>query len=163
MAATFSWAVEPANNNTPVSVNIEFQPSGSEVPRRTLGGGSRGNINFMPSDDKAPNKPYQWLVILLKPGEILRPDAYSISGWVKRVSAPVTPETLKGKNPGESQRAIALAALYAKSGIWYDTLNILNQARLTQPENLLLKKEWADLLKQVGLEHLAQESLTEQL
>ncbi|XWK91810.1 MAG: DUF928 domain-containing protein (plasmid) [Phormidium sp.] len=314
MVNTVSWAGEAVNNF--VTVNIEFQPPGSEVPRRALGGGSRGNINFMPNDDKAPttakgggargdisfipnddkapttargggargdisfipnddkvptsargggsregvgfmpsgdtppentkgggsrndsnllqpaallpntnigwtgserptffvyipptsesevffslysedrqqhyqttfqlkktggivaiklpaeapalsmNKPYQWSVILLKPGEMLRPDAYSISGWVKRVSAPVTPETLKGKNPGESQRAIALAALYAKSGIWYDTLNILNQARLTQPENLLLKKEWADLLKQVGLEHLAQESLTEQL
>ncbi|WP_413281941.1 DUF928 domain-containing protein, partial [Floridanema evergladense] len=54
MAATVSWALEPVNNNTPVSVNIEFQPPGSEVPRRALGGGSRGNINFMPSDDKAP-------------------------------------------------------------------------------------------------------------
>lgn len=53
--------------------------------------------------------------------------------------------------------------LYAKSGIWYDTLNILSEARLAQPEKISLKKEWADLLQQVELEHLAQETLTEQL
>ncbi len=99
-------------------------------------------------------KPYQWSVILLEPGEIMRPDAYSITGWVKRVAVP----------PAEgSLNTIERAALYGKSGIWYDMLNVLVSARLAQPENATLTKEWADLLQQVGLEYLAREPLAQQL
>jgi len=58
---------------------------------------------------------------------------------------------------------VKLATIYAKEGIWYDTLKILNSAKLAQPDDATLASEWSDLLKQVGLEAIASQPITEQL
>jgi hypothetical protein len=116
-----------------------------------------GIVSFKVPED-APalevGKTYHWSVIFIAPGEILHPDARAVTGWVKRVPAPTADSSLS---------PIQLASLYGKSGIWYDTLDLLSSAHQKAPENSSLLKEWADLLNQVGLTYLTQEPLTQQL
>ncbi|MBD2182374.1 DUF928 domain-containing protein [Aerosakkonema funiforme] len=99
-------------------------------------------------------KTYQWSVSFIRSQETLLPDSYAVRGWVKRVPAP---------EANESLTEIQLAALYGKSGIWYDTLTILSSARLARPEDATVRQEWVELLEQVGLKDLSQQPLTEQL
>ena len=51
--------------------------------------------------------------------------------------------------------------LYAENGIWYDTLATYAQQRRDNPNNSELAKDWANLLKQVGLEEIAAEPLVQ--
>lgn len=100
-------------------------------------------------------KNYLWFFAPVKPDGVLRPDNYGVRGWIKRVETPTGAEV--------NSDPIAKATLYAGSGIWYDTLDILMSARQAQPNNTELAKEWRDLLEQVGLKNVADYSLVEQL
>jgi len=91
---------------------------------------------------------YQWFFAPLQAGEMLGPDSYRISGWVKRVEPPRTTGDISALAPAE------LAKLYAESGIWYDTLAVLVSELQGQP-NPSLEADLADLLAQVGLEAIA--------
>ncbi|HIK26610.1 MAG: DUF928 domain-containing protein [Oscillatoriaceae bacterium SKW80] len=102
-------------------------------------------------------KNYAWFFALIEPGDILRPDSHGVSGWVKRVEAP------KNITQISSLKPIELAALYASSGIWYDTLTLLSAAKSAEPENVTLANEWKKLLQQVGLEAIATQPIVEQL
>ncbi|AOY81034.1 DUF928 domain-containing protein [Moorena producens JHB] len=99
---------------------------------------------------------YLWYLAPIEPDGILRPDNYSVSGWVKRVKSTVS-------NQGSSKSAIALATEYAKAGIWYDTLEVLVTAQRLDPDNITLANEWKDLLEQVGLDAIATQPMGEQL
>lgn len=101
-------------------------------------------------------KNYAWFFALIEPGDILRPDSHGVSGWVKRVEAPKITQI-------SSMKPIELAALYASSGIWYDTLAVLSTAKLAEPENTTLANEWKELLEQVGLGAIATQPIVEQL
>ncbi len=50
-------------------------------------------------------------------------------------------------------------ALYAKSGIWYTAATELAKLRLAEPQNATLDNDWANLLRDVGLENLVQEPI----
>ncbi|MGB3513790.1 MAG: DUF928 domain-containing protein [Microcoleaceae cyanobacterium] len=100
-------------------------------------------------------KNYLWFFAPVKPDGVLRPDNYGVRAWIKRVEIPTGAEA--------NSDPIAKATLYAGSGIWYDTLDILMSAKQAQPNNTALAKEWRDLLEQVGLKNIADYSLVEQL
>ncbi|MEB3886221.1 DUF928 domain-containing protein [Lyngbya sp. CCY1209] len=51
------------------------------------------------------------------------------------------------------------AELYAKAGLWYETLTELAKMRQMQPQNPETLAEWRELLDSVGLGHLAEEPL----
>lgn len=121
----------------------------------------QGGIVELTLPDDAPElemgKEYVWFLAPIAPDGILRPDNYTVTGWVKRVSAPIESDRLSSLTP------IQLAALYAKKGIWYDTLQVLSAAKLAQPDDATLAGEWQDLLAQVGLSAIAREPIVEQL
>jgi hypothetical protein len=100
---------------------------------------------------------YVWYLAPIAPDGILRPDNYGVNGWVKRVEAPIVSDDLSSLNP------IELATLYAKEGIWYDTLQVLSEAKLAQPDDATLAAEWKDLLEQVELEAIANQPIFKQL
>jgi Domain of Unknown Function (DUF928) len=52
----------------------------------------------------------------------------------------------------EKAKPIEKAAIYAKAGIWYETLEALAEGRRDRPEASDLMVEWSDLLKSVGLD-----------
>ncbi|MGK7903328.1 MAG: DUF928 domain-containing protein [Hormoscilla sp.] len=121
--------------------------------------GKGGVVSFtLPKEAPAleKGKNYIWHFVMVEKGEIMRPDSYEVSGWIKRVDAP-TEDKQK-----TSMTAIDRAVLYGKLGVWYETLEVLASARLAQPGNATLVKEWEDLLKQVGLEAVASQPIAEQ-
>lgn len=96
-----------------------------------------------------PGVEYQWVVAL-----VLDPNNRSgdlvASGFVQRVEA--SPD-LKAKI--SSAAPSALPGIYAEAGIWHDALAKLSDLIDAQPDNQSLRKQRADLLRQVGLKKAA--------
>ena len=84
---------------------------------------------------------------------------YWLSGSITR-----TPSNTKiQENKGEfGEPSLALAALYGKSGIWYDTLTTLANLRRSQPENTNYAVAWEQLLDSVGLQAIASKPFIEE-
>ncbi|MGD2181785.1 DUF928 domain-containing protein [Lusitaniella coriacea] len=126
----------------------------------TLEISGQGGIVSITLPENAPElevgKYYAWFFAPIEPDGILRPDNYGVTGWIKRVAVPSEVQDV-------SLSPLERAAVYAESGIWYDTLEILASARQVQAENTSLGTEWTDLLKQVGLEAVADRPLVEEL
>ncbi|MDY6782989.1 MAG: DUF928 domain-containing protein [Cyanobacteriota bacterium] len=124
-----------------------------------LSGG--GGIVSVTLPENAPEletgKYYAWFFAPLNGDGILQPDTHSARGWIKRVEEP--------HNTGEMTSVAPLdrATLYAREGIWYDTLALLVSARHAQPDNETIARTWQDLLGQVGLDAIARWPLAEQL
>lgn len=49
--------------------------------------------------------------------------------------------------------------LYAQAGIWQDALTLLSELRLAKPKDTVLASDWRNLLKSVGLEDVASETI----
>jgi hypothetical protein len=120
--------------------------------------GQGGIVSFTLPED-APEleigKNYVWFFAPIQPGGILQPDNNGAIGWIRRVES----QTAQNATKTPLERATE----YAQQGIWYDTLAILAEAKLTQPGNATLASEWKDLLKEVGLEAIANQPIAEQL
>ncbi len=119
----------------------------------------KGGIVSFTLPENAPEleigKNYAWFFAPIPPGGILQPDNNGAIGWIRRVENQ-TAQTATG-TPLEQ------ATQYAKDGIWYDTLATLAAAKQAQPGNVTLASEWQDLLKEVGLEAIANQPIAEQL
>ncbi|WP_414577853.1 DUF928 domain-containing protein [Anabaena sp. CCY 9402-a] len=100
------------------------------------------------------DKNYLWYFAPIEPGGVLRPDNYSVTGWIKRVEPTFNQQEL-------ASSPVELATKYAETGVWYDTIKVLVDAKRSQPNNKAFVTEWHDLLKQVGLEDIASQPLTE--
>jgi hypothetical protein len=81
---------------------------------------------------------------------------YFVKGIVQRIEPQ---ETLKNDlaNPDSMARAI----VYAKNGIWYDTLATLAQMRRLAPDDSGPRAEWTQLLQSQGLESIADQPLVQ--
>jgi len=121
--------------------------------------GKEGIVSFTLPED-APvlqmDKPYLWYFVVVDKGEIIRPDSYGVTGWVKRVENPTTSDGQASLAP------LKQATLYAQQGIWYDTVKVLASAKLAQPGDRTLAREWKELLAQVGLDAVSEQPITEQ-
>lgn len=95
-------------------------------------------------------KNYQWALGIMCDGR-LQPDSPMIQGQIKRVSLD---PSLQGRI--ESAGSLESAALYAKAGIWYETVATLAQLKAAQPNDRNLTTNWQDLLTSVGLEKIAE-------
>ncbi|AOY84104.1 DUF928 domain-containing protein [Moorena producens JHB] len=74
-----------------------------------------------------------------------------VTGWVKRMS--LNPSL---KNQLDQATLEQKAIIYARSGIWYDTLNALAKLRQQNSNNDLLIKDWVKLLQSVDLDAITQ-------
>lgn len=77
-------------------------------------------------------------------------DCEYVQGWVERVSP--TPKLLKDLTQAQAGDR---PAIYAATGLWYDTLMALDNLMRRHPNNPTLKTAWSDLLKSVGLVQIA--------
>jgi hypothetical protein len=104
-------------------------------------------------------KNYQWSMVLMC-NQTMRPDSPRITSWVKRVE-PLPMTLSKSQHP----LSLELAGLYAKNGIWYDSLDILGNLWRQSSENFTQNaNQWANFLSQdsVGLEAIATQPLLTQ-
>lgn len=95
------------------------------------------------------DKPYYWTVALVcNPNE--RTEDMVVGGWIERAE-------LKESLQQELAQAkgIERVSLYAKQGFWYDAVNTLVEMQQTEPGNLAIARSWAELLKSVGLDAIA--------
>ncbi|HIK33077.1 MAG TPA: DUF928 domain-containing protein [Oscillatoriales cyanobacterium M59_W2019_021] len=111
-------------------------------------------------------KTYQWFAIALCHYDPEGQQAESeviytlndpwVQGWVRRVEPNAALSHQMEREP-----SLELAALYAKNGIWFDTLALLAELRRQQPQNSAWAREWTALLNSVGLEAIATQPLVE--
>lgn len=81
-----------------------------------------------------------------------------VRGWVKRIEAqPNIPSDLANPDP------MTLVNIYAKNGIWYETVTTLAQLRRQTPTDSMLTAQWAKLLQSQGLESIADKPLVKSL
>jgi len=83
---------------------------------------------------------------------------YFVYGIVQRIEPQ---ETLK--NDLANADPMARAIVYAKNGIWYETLATLAQMRRLAPDDSRSRTEWTQLLQSQGLESIADQPLVQSL
>ena len=97
-------------------------------------------------------KSYQWyLYVMCNPEN--SPDDF-VEGWVKRVEL-----NAEINNQLESAQLMERIAIYAKNGLWFDTLSSIESLRQTESKNKAISAIWTDLLQQVGLNEVSQEPI----
>jgi hypothetical protein len=80
-----------------------------------------------------------------------------VGGIVQRVTADATLTSQLEAATTPMQRV----ELYAQSGLWYETLAILAELYRNNPGNDAIATEWQELLRSIGLEHLAHEPIVD--
>lgn len=100
------------------------------------------------------NKNYQWYVKIYCTKQKSSAPVF-IRGWVERVAP--KPELARQLQTVTTPRE--RIALYAQNGIWYSAVSELAKLRLAEPQNATLNNDWANLLRGVGLENLAQKPI----
>ena len=133
----FSWQDENNNDHYQNILPIENQG---------------GIISLTLPEDAPPleiGKNYQWAIAVMCDGR-LQPDSPMIVGQIQRVAIE---STLSDRLNNAS--ALETAAIYGEAGIWYETVAILAQLKITQPNNPSLASNWQELLTSVELEKFA--------
>lgn len=100
-------------------------------------------------------KKYRWYFKIYCGALQKAPEYFFVDGWVQRV---VLTRDL------ESQLKMAKSReymVYATNNIWYDALTNLAELRHNDSQNAILDQHWADLLKAVGLQDLAQAAIVQ--
>lgn len=158
------YAYIPENNAQQIFFSLRDEAE-QTVYQTELSVKNTGGIVSFTLPETAPQleigKYYQWSMVLMC-NQTMRPDSPQITAWVKRI------EPLGiFLNQNENQVGIEMAALYAKHGIWYDSLNLLaNLWRQSAQTGADYPRQWGEFLSQdsVGLEAIAnQPLLTESL
>lgn len=96
---------------------------------------------------------YRWFVALVPdPGR--RSKDILAGGIIERIELP---EAVRVKLSQSDQRNVP--HIYAESGIWYDTIMALSELIEANPNDMVLRRQRAALLEQVGLSQVAQYEL----
>jgi len=94
---------------------------------------------------------YRWyLSIICDPNDSSA--SLHVGGWVQRVALAENLRQQLAKTPVADR-----PYLYAKAGLWHETLTSLMELRQSQPNNASLQADWTSLLQFEGLERVAQE------
>lgn len=113
-----------------------------------------GIVGFsLPSTEESLklDKQYRWSFrILCEPREPSKNP--SVSGWVERVELS---STLKSQLEQATERE--RVEIYAENGIWHETLAFLAELRRKSPKDETLVESWANLLRDIGLNEIAEE------
>jgi hypothetical protein len=96
----------------------------------------------------SPGAEYEWSVALILDSKERSKDIVATS-WIDRVE-PSAQLSKRLKSDG------ATATVYAEEGMWYDAIGALSDQIDSDPTNVQLAEQRADLLRQVGLDTIAQ-------
>lgn len=120
--------------------------------------GTPGIVSFRLPESQPPleiGQQYSWQFSYRCNPRIRAEDDY-VAGMVKRVApnAGLMSELEAAKTPLER------VELYAKNGLWYETLTTLAELRRDNPRDEDIAAEWRELMRSIGLEHLADEPIS---
>lgn len=134
-------------NEEDVVYETAFKPSKSGVVGVTLppASGSRKPLEV--------GKRYVWsFSMVCDPND--RSADLVVKGWVQRIAPqPTINEAMSNPDPR------ARLAVYAKNGLWYETLATLAQLRLNTPNDSALTTDWTQLLQSQKLDAVANQPL----
>lgn len=118
----------------------------------------KGVIAFRIPDD-APTlevgKTYKWTLNLNGEQDF---DDTGINGYIHRI----TPQQQLVDQLKNTSSPIDRAALLGQSGIWYETIQTLAEAKRTMPKNSEVAQEWSELLQSVNLGDVVKHSFVAQ-
>jgi hypothetical protein len=118
--------------------------------------GQSGIIRFqLPNNSPSLEigKNYKWTFVLIGTNG-LRPDSPGVQGQIQRVEAnPAINSQL------QNGTLLERAAWYGKNGIWFETVQMLAEAKRAQPTDAKIASNWQQLLKLAGLEAIASKPL----
>ena len=125
------------------------------------GPGTRpGVVGFKLPENVQPlevNKRYKWHFTIYCDREELS-DFRSVEGWVERVALDRSfQQELAVATPQQK------ALLYAREGIWHESVTTLAEQRRQKPNDDTLKQEWDKLMQGVDLGAIAPEPITSML
>ncbi len=101
----------------------------------------------------APGEQYQWFVTLVVKADRRSKDIVA-GGFIERVGPP---EAIQSKLDQAGKESAA--HVYAETGLWYDAVMALSAMIEAAPDNGLLRKQRAALMRQVGLTEVAKYDL----
>lgn len=101
-----------------------------------------------PDTELQIDKDYNWSFTLVCDANELDAN-YNVEGWVQRVAVLPTSQLAKDLQGADSERS--KAAIYAKNGIWFDSLITLADLLTTNPQDTTINKDWRVFLESVGL------------
>lgn len=153
---TLYWYVSQPINR-PISVKITSDSMSTPLLDATIAPPIPAGILALPLAQYdmhlVTGVPYQWGLELITDPAQPSPSLWS-SGAIERVVP--SPEFLAKLNQAVPSD---LPALYAKEGLWYDTLDSLSAFIKVAPDDLTLRQHRASLLEQVGLHEAAAQDL----
>lgn len=94
------------------------------------------------------NTKYHWYFKVYCQGDRRTSNYFFVDGWIQRVA--MTPQLDSQLNKGSTVKY----KVYAANNLWYDALTNLADQRYIDSHNSIFAKDWADLLKSVGLQDL---------
>lgn len=131
--------------------------AGIDIYRTSLALPESGGIVGMNLPSSSPalkiGKKYHWYFQLYCGEPDTQPEYFFVDAWIERVA--LSPE-MASQLPAKSNREYLV---YAKHSLWYDALTDLAARHRNDPNNERLKNDWVELLKSVGLQDLAFESV----
>ena len=150
---SFFWYVPPTPARTAEFVLSD--ENNNEIYKTTLAmTGDSGiiSLSLPASATLAPlevNKNYSWTFSLICNPK--NPSAITfVEGWVQRIEPSATLASQLAKAAPRDRPGI-----FAKAGVWNDTLSSLSELRRANPQDRTLASDWETLLKSVGLERIA--------
>lgn len=153
------WFYIPYQSSQVASAEFSLQDEqNNDVYRATFTPpGTPGTVSL--SLAQAPpldiNKKYQWYVKIYCSQQALSSPVF-IRSWVQRVA--LKPQLERQLQTATTPRA--RIAIYAQNGIWYSALTELAKLRVAEPQNATVNNNWANLLRDIGLENLAQKHIS---
>lgn len=120
--------------------------------------GNPGILRITLPQDAPPlevGKNYQWALALIC-DQKLRPDSPIVQGSIIREQSEI-----ELNQQLQSMTLIEQASFYAKSGIWYEAIEILAKLTEDQPNNPKFKSIWHEVLSSIGLNNIAQAEFVE--
>ena len=119
-----------------------------------------GIVSVKLPNDKAAQplkvgKNYHWFLALVCQAEDRSEDVF-VEAWIQRT-------TLSADAAKELQKVAPTerAGVYAKNGIWHESVSNLAELRRQRPNDAKIAANWQELLKSVGLEKIAKEPLVQ--
>lgn len=102
------------------------------------------------------NKNYRWY-IALKCEKNDPSNDLLVSGWINSVTLNAAQKLQLQQTSDPLERL----KIYAKQGLWYETLSTLATLKLQDSENDPVKNQWSDLLKSIGFDPAQKQSQIE--
>lgn len=147
------WVYLPQTSARQAILSIKAEGASPHWQQTIELAGESGTIRIKLSD-VAPaletGKNYQWAVTLVC-GSSPHPNDPVVVAWIRRVAK----SELVDSQPAANK--LELAQMYARQGIWYDTLDILFAARKSSLANW--QKVWVTYLQSGGLVKIADEPI----